>query len=68
LFLARTSGLHDQSVEIWLAFTPRFAAVLQGQKHAAARMVASTEQVNAINSAVAARSSIIASKNVMLIE
>jgi hypothetical protein len=60
--------LHDQSVEVWLPFTRRFAAVLQGQKHAAAYVMTNAEQVHAINCAIAAKSSIIGSRNVMLIE
>jgi hypothetical protein len=62
------TDLNDGSVEIWLAFTPRFAAVLQGQKNAAPHVLSDADQVHAINSAVAAKSSIIASKNVALIE
>jgi hypothetical protein len=63
------SDLHDQSVEVWLPFTPRFAAVLQGQKkHAAAYVMTNAEQVHAINCAIAAKSSIIGSRNVMLIK
>lgn len=62
------ADLHDDSVDIWLAFTSRFAAVLWGRKNAAARVVAGADQIHAINSAVAAKSSIIASKNVALIE
>jgi hypothetical protein len=62
------TDLHDESIEVWLPFTPRFAAVLQGRKNAAARVLAGANQIHAINSAVAARSSIIASKNVALLE
>lgn len=62
------TNLHDNAVEIWLPFTPRFAAVLQGRKDAAARVVTGADQVHAINSAVAKKSSIIASKNLAMIE
>ena len=62
------TDLHDASVEVWLAFTPRFTAVLQGRKDAAARVVTGPDQVDAINRAVAKKSSVIASKNLALIE
>jgi Protein of unknown function (DUF4238) len=62
------TDLHDRSIEIWLAFTPRFAAVLQGRTDAAARVVTGADQVDAINKAVAKKSSVIASKNLALIE
>jgi hypothetical protein len=62
------TNLHDDSVEVWMAFTPRFAAVLQGRKNAVGRVLAGADQIHAINSAVATKSSIIASKNIALIE
>jgi len=62
------TDLHDASIEIWLPFSPRFAAVLQGRKDAVARVVTGADQVDAINRAVATKSSIIASKNLALIE
>jgi hypothetical protein len=63
-----SSDLHHRSIEIWLAFTPRFAAVLQGRKDAAARVVTGADQIDAINQAIAKKSSVIASKNLGLIK
>ncbi|MBR0986090.1 hypothetical protein [Bradyrhizobium liaoningense] len=62
----RSSDLRDSSVEIWLPFAPRFAAVLVGRE-LPARIVGSAGQINSIDQALARKSSIIASRNVDLI-
>lgn len=62
----RSSDLRDSSVEIWLPFAPRFAAVLVGRE-LPARVVGHAGQINSINQALARKSSIIASRNIELI-
>ncbi|MGY3582851.1 hypothetical protein ACVIGB_008084 [Bradyrhizobium sp. USDA 4341] len=62
------TDLHDRSVEIWLAFTPRFAAVLLGRADLPARVLTDADHVRDVNREVAAKSSIIASKNLALIQ
>ncbi|TWB89347.1 uncharacterized protein DUF4238 [Bradyrhizobium macuxiense] len=62
------TDLRDASVEVWLAFTPRFAAVLLGRADLPTRVQVSADQIHDVNREVAAKSSIIASKNLTLIQ
>ena len=63
----QTADIRDSSIEVWMAFTPRYAIVLQGRKDALPHVVAAADHIEVINSAVSAKSSIIASKNSELI-